>query len=374
MTPDKSTLTTAEQLHNREHYKAHFFYVNTEDECLTYDRFIQSNPSILVVDKIYEQIVDLVKIRNVRAIVAGADINELVLHHLGGRELEFYGVWVYFPWRNMVVHLLDKQEFLEVKTNRNRNKITADEQALLLTKRVGVIGLSVGQSVATTMVMERCLGEIRIADFDTLDLSNCNRLRVGVHNIGISKALITAREIAELDPYVEVTVFEHGISSRNIDDFYTSGGVLDLVVEECDSLDIKVLARQKAKEYRVPLLMEMSDKGMIDVERYDNDAEYSMFHGAVQHLDLSQERLQKLTIEERMAYLYPMVGGNNVSERLLASAQEVGKTLLTWPQLASSVILGGGISTDVIRRIFLGQFHSSGRFYVDLEQIISDKK
>ena len=47
-------------------------------------------------------------------------------------------------------------------------------------------------------------GEIRLADFDEIDLSNLNRVRTHLINIGINKAVIVAREIAEIDPYLKV--------------------------------------------------------------------------------------------------------------------------------------------------------------------------
>jgi hypothetical protein len=53
---------------------------------------------------------------------------------------------------------------------------------------------------------------------------------------------------------------------------------------------------------------------------------------------------------------------------------EVGQSINTWPQLASSVVLGGAVSADVTRRMFLGQMVDSGRYYVDLESIIPNSK
>jgi molybdopterin/thiamine biosynthesis adenylyltransferase len=353
-------------------YSVKIFRLNNEDDLFMYDSFLQSNLNINVVDELHAQLVDLIKIRNPQSKLSALEINEKIEAHLDGVEEQEYGVWVCYAWRNMVVHLLDKDEFLEVKTNRNRNKITTEEQKYLSTKKVGIIGLSVGQSVATTLAMERIYGEVRLADFDTLDLSNCNRIRTGVFNLNISKVIITAREILELDPFINVKIFTDGITENNIDKFFTDGGKLDLIIEECDSIDVKVLSRIKAKEYEIPLLMEMSDRGMIDVERYDLEPDYQMFHGRVAHLDLDIKKLQNLSIEQKVQYLFPMIGGESVSKKLLESASEVGKSILTWPQLASAVVLGGGICADVARRIFLNQFSKSGRFYIDLEQLIAD--
>jgi len=65
---------------------------------------------------------------------------------------------------NEVVHLLEESEFAELRTNRNRYKITPDEQATLARKRIGVVGLSVGQSAALILALERSFSEMRLAD------------------------------------------------------------------------------------------------------------------------------------------------------------------------------------------------------------------
>ncbi|HXA00680.1 MAG TPA: hypothetical protein VNW99_01760, partial [Cytophagaceae bacterium] len=39
-----------------------------------------------------------------------------------------------------------------------------------------------------------------------------------------------------------------------------------------------------------------------------------------------------------------------------------------------AVVLGGGVTADVCRRILLNQFRESGRYFVDVEELIADKK
>ena len=56
--------------------------------------------------------------------------------------------WVYYPWRRAAVRLLAPRGFATLRLDRNRNKLTRDEQSRLRTLRVGVIGLSVGHSIA----------------------------------------------------------------------------------------------------------------------------------------------------------------------------------------------------------------------------------
>ena len=82
------------------------------------------------------------------------------------------------------------------RTNRNRYKITAKEQETLASKRVGVLGLSVGQAITLTIALDRAAGELRLADFDCIDLPNLNRLRAGPHCIDVPKVVVSPRKFA----------------------------------------------------------------------------------------------------------------------------------------------------------------------------------
>ena len=266
------------------------------------------------------------------------------------------------------MHLLDEAEFVELRTNRNCYKISPDERDRLARKRIGVVGLSVGQSVALVLALERSFAQLRVADFDTLDLSNLNRLRAGVHNLGVPKVLVTAREIAEIDPFLDVVCFPEGITSENMEAFLCDGGPLDLLIEECDSIDLKIELRYAARRHRIPVLMDTSDRGLLDIERFDLEADRPIFHGAVGDLDPS--RLRGLTTEEKVPYVLKIIGADTMSTRLRASLLEVQQSISTWPQLASSVAMGGAVTADVARRMLLGQQTASGRFFIDVEEIV----
>src|SRR5437588_3286787 len=96
-----------------------------------------------------------------------------------------------------------------------------------------------------------------------------------------------------------------------------------------------------------------------------------IFHGLIE--DLDPKRLRGLSTEDKVRYVVKIIGEKTVSSRMIASMVEVGQSIKTWPQLASAVVVGGGIAADVVRRILLGQMTKSGRFFVDLETLISDQ-
>ncbi len=274
--------------------------------------------------------------------------------------------WVYYPWRRAAVRLLGPRAFSTLRLDRNHNKVTSHEQARLRTLKIGVVGVSAGHSIAHVLAMEGLVGELRLADFDTVEISNLNRIPGGVLDLGVNKAVVAARRIAEIDPYLHVVVETAGIQRENLETFLEG---LDLVIEECDSLDMKFLVREVAKEKRIPVIMETSDRGVLDVERFDLDPDLPIFHGVLGDMDSS--KLAGLTLAEKGPFVLRMLGASEVSSRGAASLFELGQTVTGWPQLASEVTLGAVTVATAVRRFGLNGYLPSGRVRFDVEEIIS---
>ena len=349
-----------------------FFQVQDDPGKTNFVDFLNENPKLEVIDEIGSQLSELVKLRFPKKKFTSDELQKAIDDHIGDKSLYEYGQWVYYPWLNKVIHVLPEEEFIEVRTNRNHYKITPNEEQLLSEKKIGIIGLSVGKAIALTIALERICGELVLADFDVIELSNLNRIQTGIQNFGLKKTVIVAREIAEIDPYLKVTCLHEGLTEQNVDEFFANGKKLDVCIEVCDGLYTKIFAREKAKELGIPVVMNSSDRGTTDVERYDLDSSLPLLHGLIDHLDISKVKEAK-TNEEKVPYLLPMLGVESSSSRLKASMLEIQETITTWPQLASGVVFGGGICTDVCRRILLDQFTKSGRYFVDTEQAINDE-
>jgi len=316
-------------------------------------RVLRSDPALQVVDRYEEQREQLSKV---------IPTPTRILMDEGQR-------WVYYPWRRAVVRLLAPRAFSTLRLDRNRNKLTRAEQARQRTLRIGIVGVSAGHSIAHVLAMEGLAGEIRLADFDTIELSNLNRIPASVLDLGVNKAVVAARRIAEIDPYLHVTVVPEGIQPDNLGVFLDG---LDLVIEECDSLDVKMLVREAARQRRIPVIMETSDRGVLDVERFDLEPDRPIFHGLLGDLDSS--RLSGLTTEQKGPYVLRMLGPREVTSRGAASLFELGETITGWPQLASEVTLGAVTAAAAVRRLGLEGELPSGRVRFDVEEILSGLK
>ncbi|WP_262249349.1 ThiF family adenylyltransferase [Parapedobacter soli] len=351
-------------------YRPELLQLRDASQLERYNQLIDER-SVSVYDVIDSQLRELFIVRNPGSGFEAGAYDQFVKQCLDGQRMRGYGVWVFYPWSRRLVHVLPEEAFIEVRTNRNKLKITEQEQLALAGKTVGVVGLSVGQSIALTLAMERTCGTLRLADFDDVELSNLNRIRTGVHNLNTNKAVLAAREIAEIDPFIQVEVFTDGLTEHNIASFLGDGSVkLDLLIEVCDSMAIKLQSRVAARSLRIPVVMETNDRCMLDIERFDLEAGLPILHGLVAEEDAVGGAA--LSREEQLTIVKKIVDMAQLSERMKQSFAELGKTLRSWPQLASSVVLGGGVVTDVARKILLGEHAQSGRYYFDIDRILND--
>ena len=269
--------------------------------------------------------------------------------------------WAYYPWRRTVVAVLGPQGFRTVRLDRNRNVVTAQEQMRLGALRIGVVGLSAGHVIAHTLAAQGLCGELRLADFDELALSNLNRVPATVFDIGLNKAEVAARRIAELDPYLPVRIFDSGLTPDTIDEFLDG---LDIVVDECDSLDMKAIVRERARARRIPVLMTTSDRGLIDVERFDLDPQRPLLHGLLGNVNPASTA--RMTSGEKVPHLLRFLEAQYLSPRGAASLLEIDRTLSTWPQVSGDVTAGAPMIAECVRRIGLGEYLPSGRVRLDV--------
>ncbi len=282
-------------------------------------------------------------------------------------EVNDPGVWVYYPWRRTMISVLRRDAFRRLRLDRNRNKITPAEQAHFGRLRIGIVGLSVGHAIAHTLAMEGLCGELRLADHDHLELSNLNRVPASLLDLGSNKAIVTARRIAELDPYLTVQVFTDGLTEKTMATFLDG---LDLLIEECDSLDMKLRVRQEARARGIPVLMQTSDRGLFDVERFDLEPNRPLLHGLLGELD--PRSLGGLTNHQKAPSVMRILQTAELSPRLAASMVEIDHTVSTWPQLGGDVALGAATVAAAVRRFGRGEHLASGRVRIDLDVDLGD--
>ncbi len=321
-----------------------------------------------VSDDYREQLLELFGVKNPSQVYAPEFKAKFEKHY---KELEKktpfieQGNWVYFPWSSTLVHILPEEDFWLVRTARNKNLINNEEQEKFYNSTIGIGGLSVGSSVAFAIVLQGGAKHLKLADMDRLALSNTNRILMGVDNLGALKVEMAARRIYEINPYAEIEIFPEGLNKGNMDKFFKG---LDVVVDELDNLAVKYLIREHAKKNKLPVVMaaDNGDNAVVDVERYDLEPNTPFFHGRMG--EVSFEMLSKLDKFGIGKMITKHVGTENVTEKMQQSLLEMGKTIVSWPQLGGAALINGAAVAYCIRKILNGQELEKNRSLISLDE------
>lgn len=277
------------------------------------------------------------------------------------------GNWIYFPWNQYCVHTLNEDDFFRLRTNRNQLLITEDEQKTLYKSTVGILGLSIGSHLALNLCQQGISKTIKIADHDSIDTTNLNRIRGSLLDVTKGKSDSVQEKIHELNPYSKVISYGK-ITEVNIHDFLETAPVPKVIVEVIDDFKMKVNLRISARKNRIPVIMlsNVSDNIIIDVERYDIDSSLPLFNGLLG--DLPEQIIQKPDSNPNDLAV-AMVGKELIPDKALASVNEIGESLVGRPQLISTIAISSGIATYMIREILLGNKQIQGRRVIRLNDI-----
>ncbi|MEK7637596.1 MAG: ThiF family adenylyltransferase [Patescibacteria group bacterium] len=325
-----------------------------EEDLKLVHEIIESN-TVTVVDSLKQQIEDLKKIPQISDVF----------------EEKRCDVWIFFPWKNTILHSLNQKWFLQVKSSRNLFILSPEEQQRYYDLKVGIAGLSVGATIASLLALENGGKYFCIADKDSLNLSNLNRINTSVLNLGKNKVDICSEVLFEINPFLEINTFESGITKENVNSFFCDTK-LNLVIEETDDLEIKYLLRKYAKRYSVPLMMltSIDSKLLVDFEDY-RDSTTKPFHGK-----LSQSKLEDLSsgnLKKKSEGAIQILGLEHFSEKVKYTFGQLGKKVNAFPQLASGAYLRAAATSLFVRSIFAYNFKiPSGRYTLDLQKMIDN--
>src|SRR5262245_43361728 len=94
----------------------------------TLDELISDGRVQFVHDTLQDQARDLVRTRRCVRELSDDELTSDIERLTDGLGLEAYGNWVHYPWSGRLVRLLPQEAFRELKLDRNRNKISSEEQ------------------------------------------------------------------------------------------------------------------------------------------------------------------------------------------------------------------------------------------------------
>ena len=346
----------------------------------TLKRLVADFPIHRVIDNYDEQYAELLLSQHAHLYRANFEVQkssiaDMLSEHYGKTEPWRLGSWVYFPWNSQLVHVLNQKDFEDLRTIRNRDLITKEEQAILADFSTACFGMSVGSAAALGLTISGISRQISLVDGAVISGSNLNRILTGITSVGQKKCEVIARQIYEMNPYSEVRTYDKA-DKDNIDDILGSSSPVNLAVDEIDDIEMKIRIRLQARKKRIPVIMatELADTFMIDVERFDLEPNRQIFHGMIPGIEDVAENPPE-NHREWTKHAVNIIDPSNMSIKMQKSLMKIGSTIVTHPQLGSTVMATGGALAFAAKSIALGWELKSGRYVVSLEkQMLADHK
>jgi hypothetical protein len=297
-----------------------------------------------------------------------------------------YGVYAYYPLRNDLVKYCDPYWHRVVAIASGATLLSdskgelswAEIRNVLENTVIAIAGASVGSVVFHTIGMDFRPQQIKIADRNPYKMENMNRVRLSYWDmvrpnscranakeiLGNNKAEVVASQLYALDPFIKIFTYEDGVHDGNMEHFFQGAKKepkADILIEEIDDLVMKVVLREKAREYGLPFLM-VSDFGslvQLDVRRFDKNKTLPLA------LHTSDENLYRLlhsftassgNKEKAFQFVDALVGTSYRRDELgeIIDGKKRIPTQTLIPQLGSTIAVAGGIIAETVARIRLG--------------------
>jgi hypothetical protein len=332
------------------------------------DKFIKTKKDVKFVDAYSSAINELFFVQNPKLKKESPDAKILLLDFLKKNIIRSH--WIYFPWSNSLVKTVPEEIYYTLRTARNKEIITKKEQDNFRKISVSIVGLSVGSEVLAALTKSGGPKKIKIADFDTVEITNLNRIRAHLSDVGTNKTVIAAREVWGLDPYAELELWEKGVSHENLEKFITDNSKPSVFIDEMDNISLKILSRIMARKNRIPTIMatDNGDSVVLDIERFDLESNRKIFHGLIG--DIKTEEIKTIDYKKWLKLATQIVGPEYLPLSMQRSLLNIGKTISSVPQLGTTASMAGAAIAFAIRKIANNESMPSGRYVINLEEKI----
>ena len=141
--------------------------------------------------------------------------------------------------------------------------IGEDNLNKLINSKVIVFGVGgVGSYVVESLVRSG-IGNISIVDFDVVDITNINRQIIALHStIGKKKVEVMKERILDINPNINVTIYDTFVSYETIDNFNMAD--YDYVTDCIDNVTGKLLIIEKCIKNNIKVISSLGTANKLD--------------------------------------------------------------------------------------------------------------
>lgn len=218
---------------------------------------------------------------------------------------------------------------------RNLGFVSNIEQERIESSSVAIAGAGGDGGMLAVQLARLGVGEIRLADPDPFEIENINRQAVCTEsNLGINKAEAVANYIQDINPTINVKIFNNGITKANVAEFVSGA---DLLVDETEFTmhELGVMLAREARENNIPNLtaLNMGFGAIVTTYRpYGVTVENRL--GLDENQNIDDIAKQQVSIDRWLPYL-PKYGDLSVLKKVSTGEKSA-------PSIAPGVAIAAG--------------------------------
>lgn len=215
---------------------------------------------------------------------------------------------------------------------------------MLSRSHVLVVGIGGVGAYAAEMICRAGVGEMTIADSDTVSESNINRQLVALHStIGRPKTDILAERLKDINPEIELHVVERYIRDEQTD-LLLGAAHYDYVVDAIDTLSPKAALIKGALDRGFPVVSAMGAGAKTDPAKMEIADIGDTHHCPLAHM--LRKRLHKMGIRSGFQAVF---SAEPVREGAMILSEETNKKSNTGTISYMPAVFGCGCASVVIR-------------------------
>ncbi len=223
--------------------------------------------------------------------------------------------------------------------------LLGDAKFEMLTRaHVLVVGIGGVGAYAAEMICRAGVGEMTIADSDTVSESNINRQLVALHStIGRPKTDILAERLKDINPEIKLHVVERYIRDEQTD-LLLDAARYDYVVDAIDTLSPKAALIKGALDRGFPVVSAMGAGAKTDPAKMEIADIGDTHHCPLAHM--LRKRLHKMGIRSGFQAVF---SAEPVREGAMILSEETNKKSNTGTISYMPAVFGCGCASVVIR-------------------------
>ncbi len=215
---------------------------------------------------------------------------------------------------------------------------------MLSRAHVLVVGIGGVGAYAAEMICRAGVGEMTIADSDTVSESNINRQLVALHStVGRPKAGLLAERLKDINPDIELHVVERYIRDEQTD-LLLDAARYDYVVDAIDTLSPKAALIKGALDRGFPVVSAMGAGAKTDPAKMEIADIGDTHHCPLAHM--LRKRLHKMGIRSGFQAVF---SAEPVREGAMTLSEETNKKSNTGTISYMPAVFGCGCASVVIR-------------------------